>query len=205
MEIRGKTNRTWAAEYKGAPEQRSVSEDFNYSIPGFLEEKTEPDGTVAFEFLADESRKADRRARAMMMDSTTRAGSTKNIVVDSDTITSVPVWRFESPGRGQRIFPAKVEVMLQGTQSNAPVSMIATQASQSRPIYSIPLMDARSAPIDFTAPALAFQGLALWALPNAKGAFTTSATVTYVNAPIQGFQKLNGTVVVNFNFDGLAK
>ena len=203
--LRGKINRTWSAETAGVPEQRSVTEDFSYSIPGFMTESTAPNGTVTFEFQADESRKADRRGRAMVMDSTTRAGNTKNIIVDSDSITTVPTWRFESPGRGQRIFPAKVEVMLQGTQANTPVSMIAEQTSRSRPIYSIPMMDARTAPVDFTAPALEFQGLALWVLPNARSAFTTSASMTYRDTKIQGFQKLNGTVVVNFNFEGLAK
>ncbi len=205
IDVRGKTTRTWGATLKGQAEQRSVTEDFSYSIPGFLTETTDPGGAVAFEFVADESRKGDRRARAMMMDATTRAGITKNIVVDSDNITSVPVWRFEASGRGQRIFPAKVEVMLQGTQANAPVSMVAAKIAPSRPIYSIPMMDARTAAIDFTAPALEFQGLALWALANAKGAFTASANVTYRDTKIQGFQKLNGVVVINFNFSGLAR
>ena len=188
-------------ENQGKSQKRAVLEDFTYRIPGIMEERALPEGGVAFEFEADESRKDERRGKATAVDTTTTAGVTEEIRVIADTITSVPAWRFESGGRGQYIFPAKAEVMLQGNQTNPNlVALSAVQGNTARPVYSVPMIDPRRSPKDLEAPGLKFEGASLWTLSNAKGPFTAAATMDYRDLLVQGFQKLNGKVTVHFIF-----
>lgn len=189
LEIRGSLN----TRRPGAEGKETVSETFQYALPGWLQEVERPGGQAGFEFHPARDPKAAPSGILNRHAETKGKTGPHGTQFYGSEFRSVGVFRFEADLRGQNLYPSG-ELTLGGRATDHRTSKSEPQAFTTSPFPVI-----RRSPSDHGAPTLRFTLSSLWRLQRARDPFSTKASVTFQNTV--GASSYAGRVDITFRLD----
>jgi len=184
---------------------KTITEQFEYELPGELEEEVDPLGPVRFKFTpaADLSTNKAAHGRLSLLDEVPGPGLAP-VRAEASDLSNAAVFIFEARGRGQGLVPVAGSINLRGRiQSTTPLARPSAPGSDMRPLLSMPLPSLKDQVGRPGTPQLHFQGMAPWAWANTSGPMTISGTIHYAGPTAAG--RVNGQVDVTFRVAGIVK
>ncbi|MBI4913051.1 MAG: hypothetical protein HY823_09965 [Acidobacteria bacterium] len=171
----------------------TVSETFQYVLPGWLQELESPSGSVVFEFQPN---RAQSPAGILNLHAVLRGKQVKEEHRFFGSEFSEPgSFRFRAHLRGQNLYP-EGDLKITGTHS---AGESGPSRVERRTVSTTPFPAIRRGPRDFAAPTLRFTMSSLWRLHRAPEPFAVNATVTYANNA--GGVSYAGRVDLRFRLD----
>jgi hypothetical protein len=188
-----------------APAMKSITEQFEYELPGELEEEVDPLGPVRFKFTpaADLSTNKAAHGRLSLLDEVPGPGQPP-VRAEASDLSNAAVFIFEARGRGQGLVPVSGSINLRGRiQSTTPLARPAAPGTDQRPLLSMPLPSLKEQVGRPGTSQMQFQGLAPWAWANTSGPMTISGSINYAGPTAAG--RVNGRVEVTFRVGAQVK
>lgn len=176
---------------------KTILEEFDYEIPGTLQEEAGPNGSVRFTFVPVPSLRDSAARGVLHLEDSHPTYGAPPVVVDATEIRGVANFQFTAAGRGQGIVPASGDINMMGQVRGA--TMLArpgTTGEGVRPVLSTPLPVLATTGGKIAPPALRFEGISLWAWANTKGPFTAQAVADYKERNAE--RSVTGQVTVTF-------
>ena len=191
LEIHGSLN----TRRPGAKGMETVSETFQYVLPGWIQELEEPGGGVCFEFRP--SRDPSRTPTGILNQHKELGAKSQHAWTQfyGSDFRSVGAFRFEANLRGQNLYPSG-ELTLGGD-----LALHEGSSTKSEPttVATTPFPVIRRSPSDHGAPTLRFTTSSLWRLHRATAPFATQGVMIYQNRV--GAVSYAGRVDLTFRLD----
>jgi hypothetical protein len=191
LEIHGSLN----TRRPSANGPETVSETFQYALPGWIQEREKPGGQTCFEFHPSQDPKL--RPTGILNRHTETKGKAGHHWTQfyGSEFRAVGVFRFEADLRGQNLYPSgelKVGGRITDHQSS-------TTSAEAQSLDTFPFPVIRRSPSDHGAPTLRFTLSSLWKLHKAPGPFAAKGFLTYQNKV--GAASYAGRVDITFRLD----
>lgn len=191
LEIHGSLN----TRRPGPRGEETVSETFQYALPGWLQEIEKPGGQACFEFHpAQDPKQPPSGILNRHVETRTKGGRHSSQFYGSE-FQSVGIFRFEADLRGQNLYPSG-ELSLGGKGADHAGGAASAEIQR---FTTSPFPVIRRSPADHGAPTLRFTLANLWKLPRAQGPFAAKAFLTYQNKV--GASSYAGRVDITFRLD----
>ncbi|MBI4913645.1 MAG: hypothetical protein HY823_12985 [Acidobacteria bacterium] len=196
LTLKGELTRTLLRKDPGPgdPPSKTVREQFEYQLPGLLEEVAEPGGLVRFTFTP--SNGPGSLARLDLQDSQPMPGQPPLSATATRFVSATPI-QLQALGRGQRLVPVSMTTLnLRGRVHTA--APVAKSDDSERPIHGTPFAILENGALTKVGtPALVWEGPSLWAWANVTGTMTAVANLDYRNYTTPA-SALNGRVTFRF-------
>lgn len=190
LEIRGSLN----TRRPGGQGQETVSETFQYALPGWIQVVERAGGQAHFEFHPSRDPRAQPTGILNRHAASRDQRGARWTQFYGSEFRSVGVFRFEADLRGQNLYPSG-DLLIGGKTTDQDGS----SRAEAQGLATAPFPVIRRSPSDHGAPTLRFTVSSLWRLPRAQEPFTARAFVTYQNKV--GAASYAGRVDLTFRLD----
>lgn len=179
VNFQGELQRQSTLVQKGKPPVTiKGTQEFNLSIPGELQEWEAPNsGLIEFRFIPKANGEGASGSFASQ-ETTIKAMQENVLTIRGTTVAGMSTWVIKASARGAELEAAPVPIAVRGQASGIKDASATGQESVPATVSPIRVLPPSKGQRPATPP-MRFQGLSLWALKNAKSAFSVTAELNH--------------------------